>query len=213
MQCQRRSVLYCHLQHSSYPGQVSKKQYLDAQQLLEDSFSLAAQVYQSGFKPSFIVAVWRGGAPMGIAMQELLAYKGIDSDHIAIRTSSYQGIDHQERNVQVFSLSYLVKKISATDRLLIVDDVYDTGRSIDAIIERLQQLTRRNMPKDVRIAVPYYKPTRNQTQRVPDYYLHETEQWLKFPHSLEGLTPEEVLEYRPELATILAEAVSSPFKK
>ena len=192
---------------------MSQKHYLDAQQLLEDSFELAAQVFRSGFRPSFIVAVWRGGAPMGIAMQELLAFRGIESDHIAIRTSSYHAIDQQESTVQVYSLSYLVKKISSDDRLLIVDDVYDTGRSIDSIIERLQQLTRRNMPHDVRVAVPYFKPTRNKTSRVPDYYLHETEQWLKFPHSLEGLTPEEVREHRPELASILAEAKSSPFNK
>ena len=192
---------------------LSQKQYLSAQQLLEDSFELAAKVFNSGFRPSFIVAVWRGGAPMGIAMQELLAFRGVESDHIAIRTSSYHAIDQQDSTVQVYSLSYLVKKISFDDRLLIVDDVYDTGRSIDTIIERLQQLTRRNMPHDVRVAVPYYKPARNKTNRVPDYYLHETEQWLKFPHSLEGLTPEEVLEHRPELASILAEAKSSPFKK
>jgi len=100
---------------------------------------------------------------MGIAMQELLAFRGIESDHIAIRTSSYHAIDQQESTVQVYSLSYLVKKISNEDRLLIVDDVYDTGRSIDTIIKRLEQLTRRNMPHDVRVAVPYYKPTRNQT--------------------------------------------------
>jgi len=53
--------------------------------------------------------------------------------------------------------------------------------------------------------VPYYKPSRNLTGRVPDYYLHETEQWLKFPHSLEGLSDEDVAAHRPELARILAE--------
>jgi len=185
---------------------MSKKLYLDAQQLLEDSFRLAAMVYRSGFRPSFIVAVWRGGAPMGIAMQELLSYRGIDSDHIAIRTSSYQNIDEQSRDVQVYSLNYLVKKISADDRLLIVDDVYDTGRSIEAIIDRLQALTRRNMPSDVRVAVPYYKPDRNRTKRVPNYYLHETDQWIKFPHSLEGLTIDEVRESRPALHDILKTA-------
>ncbi len=192
---------------------MSEKIYLDAQQLLEDSFELAAQVFRSGFRPSFIVAVWRGGAPMGIAMQELFAMRGVETDHIAIRTSSYHAIDQQDSSVQVYSLSYLVKKISAEDRLLIVDDVYDTGSSIDAIINRLSQLTRRNLPEDIRVAVPYYKPTRNKTSRVPDYYLHETEQWLKFPHSLEGLTPEEVSTHRPALASILAQAKSSPFKK
>ncbi|MFK7890183.1 MAG: phosphoribosyltransferase [Granulosicoccus sp.] len=182
---------------------MTVKLYLDAQQLLEDSFRLAANVYSSGFRPSFIIAVWRGGAPMGIAMQELLAYRGIDADHITIRTSSYHGIDNRQSQVQVYSMNYLIKKISREDKLLIVDDVFDTGRSIEAIIETLEIKTRRNTPHDIRVAVPYYKRSRNVTDRVPDYYLHETECWLKFPHSLEGLTSEEIRENRPELAAIL----------
>ncbi len=189
---------------------MAQKRYLDAQQLLEDSFRLAAEVYRSGYRPSFIVAVWRGGAPMGIAVQELLAYRGVETDHIAIRTSSYQAIDQQAAHVKVYNLSYLIKKISADDRLLIVDDVYDTGRSIDAIIEALETATRRNMPQAVKVAVPYYKPDRNKTQRVPDFYLYETEQWLKFPHSLEGLTLEEVSRHRPELYEILMTAKNPP---
>ncbi len=187
---------------------MTQKTYLDAQQLLEDSFQLAAKVYRSGFRPSFIVAVWRGGAPMGIAMQELLAYRGIESDHIAIRTASYHNIDEQADTVEVYSLSYLIKKMSADDRLLIVDDVFDTGRSIEAVIAKLKVMMRRNLPTDIRVAVPYYKPGRNKTSRVPDYYLHETEQWLKFPHSLEGLSIEEVRENRPELYDILKTAKS-----
>jgi len=185
---------------------MSEKLWLDEQDLLEDAFKLAATVWRSGFRPSFVVAVWRGGAPIGIAVQELFAYRGVDCDHIAIRTSSYHDIDRQAREVQVYSLNYLVKNVSAGDRLLIVDDVFDTGRSIEAIIDRLGALTRRNMPADVRVAVPWYKPARNQTGRVPDYWLHETERWIKFPHSLEGLTAEEVREHRPALAAILAEA-------
>jgi len=100
-------------------------------------------------------------------------------------------------------MNYLVRKISAEDRLLIVDDVFDTGKSIEAIINTLKEKTRRNVPHDIRVAVPYYKPSRNKTDRVPDYYLHETDQWLKFPHSLEGLTHDEVRENRPQLAAIL----------
>ena len=89
---------------------MAEKIYLDAQQLLEDSFRLAGLVYRSGYRPSFIVAVWRGGAPMGIAVQELLAYRGVETDHIAIRTSSYQAIDQQASHVRVYNLSYLIKK-------------------------------------------------------------------------------------------------------
>jgi hypothetical protein len=56
--------------------------------------------------------------------------------------------------------------------------------------------------------VPYFKPSRNLTDRVPDYYLHETEQWLKYPHSLEGLSVEEVAEHRPELYGIIRHCLS-----
>ena len=182
---------------------MADKLWLDGQDLLEDSFRLAADVYRSGFRPSFIVAVWRGGAPIGIAVQELLAWRGVASDHIAIRTASYHGIDGRADEVRVFNLSYLVRKIRAEDRLLIVDDVFDTGRSVEAIVDSLRALVRRNMPGDVRVAVPYYKPARNLTGRVPDYYLHETDAWIKFPHSLEGLDDDEVRRHRPELARIL----------
>ena len=185
---------------------MNEKLYLDAQTLLEDSWHLGAQVADSGFKPTFIVAIWRGGAPIGVAVQEMLRARGISADHIAIRTAFYQGIDDREERVRVYSMNYLIKKVQYEDSLLIVDDVFDTGRSIEAVIAHLRLKARRNTPAEIRVAVPYYKPSRNLSDREPDYYLHETEQWLKFPHSLEGLTGDEILDHRPELAAILAEA-------
>ncbi|MEL0631094.1 hypoxanthine phosphoribosyltransferase, partial [Psychromonas aquatilis] len=68
----------------------------------------------------------------------------------------------------------LVKNLQHHDKLLLVDDVFDTGRSIAAIIQELQRKTRLNIPEDIRVAVPYYKPTRNLTDRIPDYYLYIT---------------------------------------
>ena len=100
-------------------------------------------------------------------------------------------------------MNYLIKTVTADDKLLIVDDVFDTGHTINAVIEHLKEKARLNTPGDIRVAVPYYKPTRNQTDREPDYYLHETEDWLKYPHSLEGLSPEEIAENRPELYEII----------
>ena len=183
------------------------KHYISAQGLLDDSFSLGAQIYDSGFRPSFILALWRGAAPIGIAIQEFLAYQGVSADHIAIRASSYSGIDSQQREVKIFGMNYLVKNVTHDDRLLIVDDVFDTGRTIDALIRHLSKMARLNTPDDIRVAVPYYKPTRNQTSREPDYFLHNTKQWLKFPHSLEGLTEDEIRQHRPEIAKILATAI------
>jgi hypoxanthine phosphoribosyltransferase len=182
---------------------MSTKTYLSAQQLLEDSFRLGAKVIASGFKPTVMIAIWRGGTPMGIAIQELLAYSGIETDHIAIRTSSYSGIDGRSNEIRIHGMNYLVKNITQDDSLLIVDDVFDTGHTIHAVIEHLKIRARLNTPKDIRVAVPYYKPTRNQVDREPDYYLYETEDWLKYPHSLEGLSVAEVKENRPEIYDII----------
>lgn len=183
---------------------MAEKQYLTAQNLLQDSYALARNILDSGFKPTFIVAIWRGGAPIGIAVQEFLAVHGIESDHIAIRTSSYAaGIDQQQKEVRVHGLNYLVKNLQHHDKLLLVDDVFDTGRSIDAIIQELHRKTRLNMPEDIRVAVPYFKPSRNLTDRIPDYYLYKTSAWLKYPHSLEGLSAQEISEQRPRLYEII----------
>jgi hypoxanthine phosphoribosyltransferase len=184
---------------------MSTKTYLTAQGLLEDSFKMGAEIIASGFRPTIIIALWRGGTPIGIAVQELLAYSGIETDHIAIRTSSYSGIDGRSAEIRIHGTNYLVKHARHEDRLLIVDDVFDTGLTIDAVIKHLQEKTRLNMPHEVRVAVPYFKPTRNKTARIPDYYLYETEEWLKYPHSLEGLGVDEVAASRPALYEIIKE--------
>jgi hypoxanthine phosphoribosyltransferase len=186
---------------------MSEKLYLSAQGLLEDAFRLGARVLDSGFRPSFIVAIWRGGVPIGMAVQELLDYHGIQTDHIAIRTSSYSGIDGRAPTVQIHGTSYLIKNLQYEDRLLIVDDVFDTGYTIQALVDHLRGKLRRNAPQEIRVAVPYYKPTRNQVGVAPDYYLHETERWIKFPYSLEGLTVDEIQQRRPRIHSIIKEAI------
>ena len=77
---------------------MSEKYFISAQQLLDDSFRLGLEILDSDFRPDFIVGVWRGGTPVGIVVQELLDYFGVVSDHIAIRTSSYEGIGKRSHN-------------------------------------------------------------------------------------------------------------------
>ena len=187
---------------------MTDKQYLCAEQLLTDSFRLAKSVLDSGFEPTMIIAIWRGGVPIGIAVQEFFAFSGVETDHIAIRTSSYDtGIDQRLGGVRVHGLNYLIKHVRAEDRLLIVDDVFDTGRTVDAVINRLTDLARLNTPTDIRVAVPYYKPRRREVERQPDYYLEETDAWLMYPHSLEGLSLDEIREHRPALYDIVKDRV------
>ena len=161
------------------------KLFIKADKLLEDSFKLAWEVYESGYRPNYIIGVWRGGAPVGIAVQEFLDVLGVASDHI-----------------KVYGLNYMIKKLQSKDSLLIVDDVHDTGLSIEQVISDLKEACEQNIP-EIRIATPYFKPTKNKTNRKPDYYIHETDKWLVFPHELEGLTAEEIRANKPELAQLM----------
>jgi len=175
---------------------MTEKKYISAQQLLNDSFQLALNIFESGYKPDYIVGIWRGGAPVGIAIQELLEYFGIQTDHICIRTSSYTGIENRNKKIRVHGLEYIVKNINAEDSLLIVDDVYDTGLSIQEVIRKISAYCRKNTP-DIKIAVPYFKPANNETDLKPHYYLYETDKWLVFPHELNGLTLDEIIKNKP----------------
>jgi hypoxanthine phosphoribosyltransferase len=179
------------------------KTVLSARDLLEDSFRLGVEILESGFEPTLIIAIWRGGTPVGMAVQEVLSYCGVESDHIAIRTSSYTGVA-ERGEVAVHGLNYMIKKIRHDDRLLIVDDVFDTGNTIKAVIDEIRRRARGNAPAEIRVAVPWYKPTRNETDLVPDFYVRETAEWLVFPHELDALTAEELARARPAVHAIIS---------
>jgi len=178
------------------------KNFITSQSLLQDSFRLAAKVYEDGFRPDFIIGIWRGGAPIGIAVQEYYDYKGIETDHIAVRTSSYYGINQQSKEIKVHGLHYIIENANADNSLLIVDDVFDSGRSIFALKEKLSELMRLNLPRDIRVACPYYKPKNSKVDMVPDYYIHESDEWLVLPQELSGLTPDEISEGKSDLKNI-----------
>lgn len=188
---------------------MSDKHYISAQELLEDSFRLGVEIINSGFRPDFIVGIWRGGTPVGIAIQELLEHYNISTDHISLRTSLYTGIAKTQKKVRVHGLGYLVKHLNAHDSLLIVDDVFDSGRSIDAVIDQLTVRTRRNTPHQIKVATPWYKPGNNATTRVPDFYLYETDEWLVFPHEINGLSPNELEQGKGNLYKIMQQVKTS----
>ena len=183
------------------------KQYVDEQTLIEDSFRLGREVFKSGFQPDFLVGLWRGGSTIGIYVQECLQYLGVETDHISVRTS-YRGLEHYAREIaageiRVHGLQYLLENMNHENSLLIVDDVFSTGNSIEALLNTLERKTKRNLPRDIRIATPYYKPGQNQTGRIPDYYIHTTDDWLVLPYELTGLSRQELVTNKPWAAEIL----------
>lgn len=189
---------------------MSEKIYISANELLLDSYRLACNIILSGFNPDFIVGIWRGGTPVGIAVQEVFEYAGRPTEHSSIRTKSYYGIDKAHKDVKVYGLEYIINHVNHEDSLLIVDDVFDSGRSAQAVINLLEKSSRRNCPHDIRIATPWYKPSKNVTNITPDYYLHETEHWLVFPHELAGLSKKEIRQGKGDEVANMLESLPTP---
>ena len=186
-----------------------QRRFLDEETLIEDAFRLGVQVFESGFRPNFIVGLWRGGSTVGIYVQECLQTLGVTTDHIALRTS-YRGMQAYEamvaspdQNIRVHGAHYLLDNLNHDDRLLIVDDVFSTGYSIAAVLNRLNTQLKRNMPADTRIATLYQRPDAAKTALVPDFCLHRTDDWLVFPYEINGLTREDIDSHKPYLGPIL----------
>ncbi len=185
------------------------RRFICEQNLLEDAYRLGVKIFNEGFRPTFVVGLWRGGSTVGIYVQECLQHLGVETNHIALRTS-YRGLgDYEvmvanpERNIRVHGTQYLLETLNAEDRLLIVDDVSGSGQTLRVVRERLKHKLRRNLPEAIRVATLYHKPGRNQSGRKPDFFLHETDDWLVLPYELAGLDIETLQQNKPEVAKLL----------
>ncbi len=185
-----------------------KRHFLDEATIIEDSFRLGTQVFDSGFKPTFIVGLWRGGSAVGIYVQECLQALGVETNHISVRTSyrglpAYQNMIEAPKKIRVHGTRYLIENLNADDSLLIVDDVCSSGYSIQAVQTKLLQTLKRNYPHQVKTAVLWHRPKLKRTDVEPDFCLHTTDEWLVFPYELKGLTPEEIQQNKPLVAPLL----------
>jgi len=188
---------------------MASKYFIEEEDLLNDAFRLGVRIYNDGYRPTFVVGLWRGGSSVGIYVQECLQYLGVETNHIAVRTS-YTGLsDYQEMvrnpedNIRVHGTQYLLENLNADDKLLLVDDVFSSGLTLKVVLNRLKKRLKRNMPRDVRIATVWNKPGSNLTGQSPDYYVHETDGWLVLPYELTGLTPDEIRDNKPLVATLI----------
>lgn len=166
-----------------------RKIFIDANQLQRDSFALAKMIIESDYRPTFLIGLWRGGCPIAITVHETLEYCDIQTKHTSVRVSSYKGIDQRTPKITVHDLSYVTNHLSPEDRILIVDDVHDTGLSMAKLIEQLRNET---PATDIKIAVAYFKPDKSQVNFEPDFYLKKTNDWLVFPHEICGLNNDEI---------------------
>ena len=190
-----------------------EKHFVCESERVLDGFRLGRLIYQDGFRPTFIVGLWRGGSAVGIVVQECMAVLGVETDHIAVRTSyegrpQYEASAKAQQPIAVHGKQYLLENLNREDRLLIVDDVYSSGRHTGAVIAALAEGTRRNMPEDVRVAALWHRPVPGTAP--PRYFLRETTKWLVLPYEMAGLSRAEIVRHKPFLKNLLATPASMP---
>jgi uncharacterized protein len=134
------------------------------------SRQLAHSVAESGFTPEIVVAIARGGLLLAGSIAYALGVKSCGS----LNVEFYTGVD--ERLARPEILPPLLDGASlAGKRVLLVDDVSDSGRTLALAVELLQGLD-----ADVRSITLYTKP---RTILVPDFCWRTTDRWIVFPWS------------------------------
>jgi len=136
-------------------------------QIYELLLNLASTVRKSGFEPEIIVGVSRGGWPPARVMSDLLENPNVAS----VAAEFYVGVaETKGKPVITQPVSVSVKG----KRVLVVDDVADTGESLRLVRSYLEE----QGATEVRTATIYYKPW---SVMIPDYYEKETRSWIIFP--------------------------------
>lgn len=174
------------------------KIFLTANEVLLGSFKLARMILDSNWVPDVMIALWRGGAPVGIAVHEFLYYHGLRPRHHVIKCYSYHGIKSRSGEVCFEHANEFLDSIEPGAKLLVIDDVFDTGATARAVQQRLAPVR-----SDLRLATLYWKPGQNLTDIQPDFHLFETEEWIVFPHEMDGLTSAEIKLKDPQLFNLL----------
>ncbi|WP_062137435.1 phosphoribosyltransferase [Demequina aestuarii] len=156
---------------------TDEREILTWQGFGDASREIAQMVVDSGYEPEVVVAVARGGLPIGGALAYALGTKGVGT----LNVEFYTGID-ERLPAPVLLPPLLDTDAMAGLKVLIADDVADTGETL-ALVKALME----QHAGEVRTAVLYAK---SRSIIDPDYVWRRTDQWITFPWSaLPPVTP------------------------
>ena len=193
------------------------KEFLPYDVVRNDAIKLGARILKDGFVPDIIYSSLRGGAYMSNVISEYfkLALKGKKPVlYAAVVARSYTDIK-QHDSVRIDGWTYSPEYLRPGDKILLVDDIYDTGRTLYFLVEYLLE---KGVPRDdIKVVVHDYKNfTYKETLPIkPDYWCRKfdinseaEDRWIHYmSHELVGLKPEELEEHYykqdPELKEIL----------
>ena len=136
-------------------------------QIYELLLNLACTVRKTGFKPEIIIGVSRGGWPPARVMSDLLENPRVAN----VAAEFYIGVAETKGKP---AITQPVSVLVEGKRVLVVDDVADTGESLRLVRSHLEE----QGATEVKTATIYYKPW---SVIIPDYYEKETRSWIIFP--------------------------------
>ena len=194
------------------------KEFLPYDKVRNDAIKLGHKILQDGFVPDIIYTSLRGGAYMSNVISEYfkLALKGKKPVlYAAVVARSYTDIKEHDC-VRIDGWTYSPEYLRPGDKILLVDDIYDSGRTLNFLVEALLE---KGVPRsDIKVVVHDYKNfTYKETLPIkPDYWCRKfdinsenDDRWILYmSHELVGLKPEELEKHYysqdPELKEILS---------
>ena len=145
-------------------------QFCSWTQFGEDIFALAKKIEESGQKFDRIVALAKGGLTLSRSLVDYLQVDQVSSFQIEF----YSGINQTARTpVITQSLPVSIKN----ERILIVDDIADSGETLDLAVKYLQY----HGAQSLHTATLFMKP---KSKIKPDFYVNETTAWVIFPNEI-----------------------------
>jgi len=181
------------------------KEFLQFDTVRDNSLKLAYRIYNDGFMPDVIYVSLRGGAYLGNVISEYfkIVHRGAHPVYYAaVVAHSYTGIAEME-SVRIDGWTYSPEHLRVGDKVLLVDDIFDTGKTINCLA---QVILDKGIPRrDLKIAVHDYKYFSDKPVQLPiqpDYWCRKFDltkkdesRWIHYmSHELVGLTRDEIEE-------------------
>jgi hypoxanthine phosphoribosyltransferase len=182
------------------------KEFLQFDTVRDNALKLAYRIYSDGFIPDVIYISLRGGAYLGNVISEYFKIVRKDSRPVyyaAVVARSYTDVAQAEK-VQIDGWTYSPEHLRIGDKVLLVDDIFDTGNTINYLAKVILD---KGIPRnDLKIAVHDYKLFLDKSDQLPvhpDYWCRKHEMrtndessWIHYmSHELVGLSREEIEEH------------------
>ncbi len=171
-----------------------EKIFISAEGMEQDAWRFAIELNKLGEHFDWVVGVTRGGAQISVYVQEALSLLEENTKSYAtIHAYSYTGIGEAKSEVIVRDLEPLLEDIKEGESILVIDDVFDRGVTLNAIKIKLEARLAAKKAT-VKLGALYYKPENSTVDISPDYHykIFKGEDWLVFPHELCDLTKDEL---------------------